>query len=384
MEIMKRLAMLASLACITTTAAACSDTSAPSDTGAVTNPLSLDFSAFDSAMGANLDANGLPGATVVVVQKDSGIVYARGYGAYDKNRLFLLASASKVLSVGAIMRLADAGRLDIDAPISTYVGSAWGNAKGALTLAQMMSNSSGMVGLVDQPLYLPYICQYRPVGTLLECGESIYDANDSAQVVPPDTKFRYGGGQWQLAGAVASVASGTSWPQLIRDTYVNACGASSLGYTNPFAGGGTQGYPSWFTGDASAIPATENPNIEGGGYITVEDYGKILLMHLRGGMCGNTRVLSEAAVTRMQQDRIGEVYGGVTDNAVLQGYGMGWWIDRAHPGVFADIGFYGATPWLDTRRGYGAMILIEGTGPQGAALWVATKPILDSIIDTHF
>ncbi|HEX6048769.1 MAG TPA: hypothetical protein VFZ21_05865, partial [Gemmatimonadaceae bacterium] len=153
------------------------------------------------------------------------------------------------------------------------------------------------------------------------------------------------------------------------------------GYANPFTDGAASQYPAWFAGDPSTLDVTDNPNIEGGGYITAEDYGMILLMHLRGGVCGGNRVLSDAAVARMQQDRIGAVYGGSTKRALLQGYGLGWWTDRTQPGVVVDIGLYGATPWLDVPRGYGAMILIEGNSAMGARLWLRTKPILDEIFD---
>jgi CubicO group peptidase (beta-lactamase class C family) len=366
-------------------AVGCSNSTEPSAPGDTGNQHGLVFAAFDSAMEAGLTAKGLAGATAVIVQKDSGIVYVKGYGAYDKNRIFLLASASKVLSVGVLMRLADQGALNVDAPIGTYVGSQWGSAKSGLTIAQMLSNSSGMVGLVDNPFYLPYLCQYRPMGTSTECAQQIYSAHDANDIVPPDTQFRYGGGQWQLAGGVAVAVSGKPWSQLIRETYVEPCGTTSLGYTNQFNDGAASGYPTWFTGDPSTLNKTDNPNIEGGGYISAEDYGKILLMHLRGGMCGSTRVLSEAAAARMQQDRIGSVYGGVTNKALLQGYGLGWWIDRSHPGVVADIGLYGATPWIDVPRGYAAMILIEGNSTIGGQLWMQTKPILDAIFDAaHF
>jgi len=375
---MRTLAIAAGLALIGI-AAACSDAS-PSEPDVPVNPSGLDFTAFDSAMNTTLQAQGLAGASVVVVQKDSGIVHLAGYGAYDKNRLYLLASASKILSVGVLMRLADQHLIDIDAPVGNYVGAAWGGEKASLTIAQMLSNSSGMVGLVDDPFFLPYLCQYRHDGTLTGCAEKIYQADDSAEIVPPDTKFRYGGGQWQLAGGIAEVASGKSWAQLVRETYVDPCGTTTLGYTNQFSGG-ARGYPKSFTGDPSSIVVTDNPNVEGGAYITAGDYGKILLMHLRGGVCGTSRVLSDSAVARMQQDRIGEVYDGVTNKSLLQGYGLGWWIDRAHPGVVADIGLYGATPWLDTTRGYGAMILIEGNSTLGAQLWQRTKPILDSLFD---
>lgn len=361
---------------------ACSSVS-PSEPVAPVVPVNasgLDFTAFDSTMNASIAASGLAGATVVVVQKDSGIVHLAGYGAFDKDRSFLLASASKILSVGVLMRLADQHVIDIDAPVGTYVGSAWGSEKASLTIAQMLSNSSGLVGLVDNPIYPPYICQYRHVGTLASCAQQIYQAPDSGQVVPPDTQFRYGGGQWQLAGGIAEMASGKSWAELIRETYVEPCGTTTLGYTNQFSGV-SRGYPSSFNGDAANAISTDNPSIEGGGYITAADYGKILLMHLRGGLCGSNRVLSDSSVVRMQQDRIGQVYGGVTNKAALQGYGLGWWVDRAHPGVVADIGLYGATAWLDANRGYGVMILMEGNSAIGGNLWLATKPMLDAMFD---
>lgn len=83
----------------------------------------LDFRPFDRAMDSASASLGLAGATAVVVERDRGIVHLAGYGTFDADRLFLIASASKILSVGIIMRLADQGLLDLDAPIGQYVGS---------------------------------------------------------------------------------------------------------------------------------------------------------------------------------------------------------------------------------------------------------------------
>jgi hypothetical protein len=67
--------------------------------------------------------------------------------------------------------------------------------------------------------------------------------------------------------------------------------------------------------------------------------------------------------------------------AAFAGYGLGWWIDRAAPGVVADPGLYGAFPWLDIERGYGALVAIEADGDVGAALFATAKPILDRVFD---
>jgi CubicO group peptidase (beta-lactamase class C family) len=340
-----------------------------------------DFSAFDDAIEASIAVLGLEGAAAVIVHRDFGIAHTRGYGAFAADRVFLIASAGKPISAGVLMRLDDQGLLDVDAPIGTYVAGRWGEEKAAITVAQLLSNSSGLVGLIEGPLYEPYRCQYSPAGALTSCAREIYEADDADDVVPPDTRFRYGGAQWQLAGGIAEVVSGKSWAELVRETYAGPCGTKSLGYANPFSSGSGFRYPSWFQGDTASLPSTLNPNIEGGAYITVEDYGKILLLHLRGGLCGDARVLSEGAVRRMREDRIGAVYGGETGLPGLEGYGLGWWIERADDGVAASPGLYGAIPWIDERRGYGAFIAIEGSAAERHHLWSVTRPILEEIFD---
>ncbi len=109
--------------------------------------------------------------------------------------------------------------------------------------------------------------------------------------------------------------------------------------------------------------------------------GQILLMHLRDGMCDDTRALSAEAVATMRGDRIMREYSGETGNEVAQGYGMGWWIDRENPGGFADPGAYGAVPSLDLPRDYGAFIVIESNTGLGLMIRLASKPELERIFD---
>lgn len=391
------------LVALGTSAIACSSSdSSPANGGTGFDASGLDFSKYDAAVSAFLTEHQLTGASGVVVHKDLGIVHVKGYGDYADDRLYLVASSSKMVSVGILMKLVDEGKLDIDAPVGNYL-SAWGtNGKPELKVAQLVSNSSGLVGLVDNPAYVPYLCQYGDQGTLGECGKTIYTADDAADRKPPDTEFHYGGGQWQLAGSIAEVVSGKKWADLVKETYIDKCGTTTIGYTNQFSKTITTdgiaaalSYPSFFVGDTATLPVTENPSIEGGLYTTAEDYGKILLMHLRGGDCDGNEVLSAASVSRMQEDRILKAYNGSTSGTAgaatgdagtatgaLDGYGMGWWIDRVNKGVFADPGAYGAFPWLDYPRNYGAFLVLQSNAGVGAQLWVAVKPALDEVFDT--
>jgi CubicO group peptidase (beta-lactamase class C family) len=350
------------------------------------DPRALDFSAFDAAVSAFVAAHGLKGAVAVVFDERLGVLHHSGYGAHTVDRISLIASSSKIVSSGVLMQLADEGRIDIDAPISTYL-TGWGEHKADITVAHLLSNSAGLVGLRDNPTYPPYICQYIAAGSLSDCTRAIYTADDAADRVPPDTAFRYGGGGWQLAGGIAERVGGQSWAELVRRTYAR-CSVASLAYTNQFtrafATGGVnaaRSYPTFFDGDPATLPSTDNPNIEGGASITAGDYAKILLMHLRGGVCDGGRVLSGAAVQRMQEDRIAP-YGGETFIPELAtGYGLGWWVSRTEPGLVLDPGVYGAVPWLDRERGYGAFLLIESSSEVGTQLYLTTKPMLDQMFD---
>ena len=360
---------------------ACSD-GAREDSAAAQAVQSADFEDFDAVVSDFVDEQALEGAVAVVVHRSHGLVHAKGYGTFKQDRVFLAGFASKILSAGVLLALEDAGKLDLDAPIGTYLAD-WGTDKSNLTLASLLSNSSGLVSLAEEPLYAPYLCQYQETQALSECAETIYTASDQADIRPPDTLFSEGGAQWQLAGGIAEVASGKPWLELIDSIYAVPCGLHSLGYTNPFARA-TQAdgasYPAFFQAESPASHGTPNPSIEGGAYLTADDYAAVLLMHLRGGVCGQARVLSEAAVARMQEDRIAQVYQGTAGDE-NSGYGLGWWVDRGQEGVFYDPGAYGSMAWLDTRRGYGAFLALEATSEDGRALTRRVKPVLDGLFD---
>ena len=98
-------------------------------------------------------------------------------------------------------------------------------------------------------------------------------------------------------------------------------------------------------------------------------------MHLRDGRCGDTQVLSTAALDRSHSDRTGEVYGSPT------GYGMGWWVDR-DSGRLTDPGAYGAVPWLDLEDGYGAYLVVEADTVTGVRLAAELYDLVDTAVTT--
>ncbi len=352
-------------------------TTVPSPTTAERN-----FASVNAAVDSFVTDQGLNGAGLVVVDREEGIVHEHYAGEFSADRVSLIASSSKMITAGVLMALADEGVLDVDDPIAEQVD--WDGVPADITPAQLLSNSSGLVGLTTDPLFPPYICQYVAEGTLEECGRQIVTtADDDDRVIPPDTEFRYGGGQWQVAGAVAEEVSGRSWADLVEQIYVGPCDVASLGYNNHFAQPHVLGgnipfeYPAGFRGDVSVLTPTLNPNMEGGAFITAPDYAQLLLMHLRGGRCGDNQVLSADAVDRMHTERVVATYGGQTKSTETGGYGLGWWIDLEDPSHIEDGGAFGAVPWLDLTDGYGVYLVVEATNRVGDELADVLRPMID-------
>jgi len=347
---------------------------APTPGARGTAPVEYNFSAVSPIVQNFVDERGLNGAGLIVVHRNDGVIYEDHWGEFDADRVSLIASSSKMITAGVLLRLQDEGLLDIDAPVADVVD--WGAGNREITPAQLLSNSSGLVGLFPNPFYGPYACQYLPEGTLQDCAASIFATpDDDADIITPDSDFRYGGAQWQVAGAVAEVVSGKSWSELVDEIYVQPCGLDSLGYNNHFAQLPGFAYPDAFNSDPATLAATDNPNMEGGAYISSGDYAKLLLMHLRGGACDDNQVLSQEALDRMHADRVGDVYGGDADSPDT-GYGMGWWIDRENSRI-NDVGAFGAVPWLDLADGYGVYLVIEDDLATGGELAELLYDIID-------
>jgi CubicO group peptidase (beta-lactamase class C family) len=310
-----------------------------------------------------------------VVDADQGTVHEAALGDHTTDLVVLLASASKVPSATLLMALHEDDQLDYDveAPIARYLP--WEGVYGDRTSVELVSNTSGIPGLSALPQLLQFHgCQYLPSGTLEACGRTIY-TTELPGTVPPDTGFDYGGSQWQLAGAVAEQVSNSSWRQAFDAYIAGPCGLEVFQYGNSLAN------PADWTGHPDSLVGLDNPSIEAGAISNLQDYARLLLLHLRGGVCDGTRVLSQEAVAFMRIDRGGR--HGVP-------YGMGWWItppeDGGEPALFWDPGLFGSVAWLDIARGIGGFVAIDdysNTDGSAPTLLVLTEiiPLVAAAVD---
>lgn len=339
----------------------------------------FDFSATDPLIADFVERNRLNGAALVVVHRDFGIVDERSWGVFDADRVSLIASSSKMVAASVLLALDDAGQLDIDAPITDVLPHAADHPD--ITTAQLLSNSSGLPGLMAIQKYPDYVCVGSHEGSLQECATAILTtADDDDGVVTPDTRFDYGGVQWQVAGAVAEAASGMSWAELVDKLIVQPCGLTNFAFNNPFSQIETAGFshPPGFDNNPDVLVATANPNIEAGAYSTTTDYAALMLMHLRGGVCGDTKVLSQEALDAMHGDRISSAYDGHAGSHVT-GYGMGWWVDRM-TGTISDPGAFGSVPILDLDDGWGMLLMTESNSGLATSFAEKLRPLIDDAV----
>lgn len=326
------------------------------------NPASAkyDFSGVDSTVAQFMaDYPAVSGVTLGVVRSGEDQIYEKGYGDFDRNRTSLIASTCKVLSAGVILALVDDGLLDLDRPIADYLD--WGDYHSTATMRQILSMMSGIPAesLGDECLPAPCLCD--PGTSVQQCGQSVFE-NESGSIAP-GAEFRYSGSSWQLAGAVAEIVSNMSWAELVEQKLVAPLGLRNTSYANP---GDLR--PETVNIDPASLPETDNPYIAGAGYSTVNDYSKVLLMHLGDGTCGGARVLSPEMVQAMQENLVPEGVAMPFWRPEAINYGMGWWKYDEEPGLLVDSGSYGARSILHPDEGWGAIMIIETTSWDGREL----------------
>lgn len=119
------------------------------------------FDEVDATVQEGIQRGIYPGAVVVIGRGDS-LLYARGYGHFTWNprsqvpspdsTLWDIASITKVLgTMSAAMRLVDAGRLDLDAPVRRYLPRFSGGLKDQVTVRMLLDHTSGLRSYV--PLF---------------------------------------------------------------------------------------------------------------------------------------------------------------------------------------------------------------------------------------
>ncbi len=161
----------------------------------------------------------IPGMAVAVVAQDR-VICSRGYGTTSveaggcevtPDTLFRVGSITKLMTATAVLSLVEAGKLDLDAPVTHYVPwlelSEPGGAEG-ITLRMLLAHSSGL------PTDIAEVGARDPEGLVRFLRT---DLRHYPLAASPGRLFQYSNLGYSLLGHVAETATGQSYAQLMND-----------------------------------------------------------------------------------------------------------------------------------------------------------------------
>lgn len=331
-------------------------------------PFTPDFSAVDDEVARFQSMTmGLEGVTYVVVDREHGILHDHSVGDLAAGDEEYLTSSGIMLSSMVMLGLVDEGRIELDAPVAESIS--WGGLHPEITLAQLLSHTSGMPGISSHGFNYPaYACELDPQTTLGACAREIFTADLGEDVSEPGTTFQWGGGIWQVVGGIAEDITGKSWAQLVRERLSEPCELPSLRFVLPPV------HPSVYDGAAADLPGQDNPSISMGAVANAEDYARLLVAHLRDGRCGDQTVLSPDMIAEMRVDRASGAIEGVP-------WGVGWEIvaDNGQRRYVAQ-GLFGTVAWIDPDQQYGVFIGVQTQYQDGEGLADLVRPLIEDVL----
>lgn len=320
------------------------------------------YAEIERYIGQHMREVNMPGLVLAVTDRERVLRTASfGYSdissrePMDPGLMFEVGSIGKSFNCVAILQLAEEGRLDLHAPVSSYLP--WFEVQSdfaPITTHHLMTHTSGLPSGTD-------------IGThgLFES----WALRDFRVVAPPGRDFRYSNVGYKTLGFLLEEVDGRPYSQSIQERVLDPLGMRD---SHPVTGFETRrrepvGYRSFYDDrpehpDHGLVPAlwTEYGVGDGCQAATAADMCAYLRMFMNGGMGPSGRILSDDSFALMSQRAIAtRQWGGA-----WYGYGL----------VSADIdghvylGHGGSTPGFmsamiaDVDAGIGVVVLVNGNG----------------------
>jgi len=292
-----------------------------------------------------IETNNIPGLSVAVV-KGSHVVWERGFGFADlaastpaaPTTSYLWFSMTKIATATAVLKLAEDGELDLDAPITGYfAGFAIVSQPVQVTVRHLLSHSSGLANPLPirwvRSAGAPAPDQRAFVGRLL--------AKHRRLKFTPGEGASYSNLGYLVLGEVISEVSGASYEEYVCEVILTPLGMNSTGfaYQEPAEFGAAIGYQPLPQGLAPLLRAALPRGVVGqrqgryvafnpfyvngpayGGLVgSVDEAARLVLLHLNGGRVAEARVLSSESVAEMQR---------IVPRGGKRDFGLGWFRPR--------------------------------------------------------
>ncbi len=324
-----------------------------------------------------LEEDRLPGAAAGVVHGDE-LVWSGGAGFADvgarrptePDMLYRIASITKTFTGTAIMQLRDAGRLDLDDPAVAWLPELRGATSPfgpveAVTVRRMLSHESGLAA--EPPGTDWAIPAYQG-----SAARTLRRASDIAVTLPPGTAHKYSDLAYQLLGEIVTRASGTPYPQYMREAILDPLGMPATSFEPlpaELPARCATGY-GWRALTDERDVASPMPPVwaEGGLWSCVPDLARWISFQLGAHRdpAPESPVLAAASLREMHKPRY------LADDGWTQAWGVSWcgtrWDDVIWIGHSGGLPGFTSTVCLDPTAQVGAIVLLNGTSSDSPAL----------------
>ncbi len=268
----------------------------------------------------------VPGVAVGIIDGDQEQIATFGVTNIEHplpitaDTLFQIGSTTKTFTATIIMRLVEAGKLDLDTPVRTYLPGlrlADQDVANRVTLRHLLSHSGGWSGDF-----------FLDTGTGRDAiRRAVARMHSLPQITPLDSVWHYNNAGFYIAGRVIEVVTHKSYEQAAREMVLEPLGMKmtfftaeevityrvATGHNNPDVGGK---HPAKI-----ALPWGLPRNTDPVGRIisTVRDQIRYARFHLGDGTAEDgTRLLSAESMSLMRTPRIEAANG--------EQFGLGWFL----------------------------------------------------------
>lgn len=346
------------------------------------NPVEVE-AFIDGWMSGQLPAKHVAGAEVVVV-RDGQVLFLKGYGYRDLAKrlpvdpaktLFRPGSVTKLFTWTAVMQLVEAGKLNLDADVNSYLDfKIPATFPQPITLRHIMTHSAGFEedsrNLVGQEP-----SDIRPLGQWLV-------TQMPKRVRAPGTYSAYSNYATAVAGYIVERVSGMSFDDYIEKNILNPLAMNQTTTRQPlpdrFAADMSVGYQ-WDQGHYVPKKWEIIVGAQPAGTVSASatDMARFMLAHLGNGALGDARILADSTARRMHSRLQGH-------DDRLPGFAHGFYEQSGHGlrifGHGGDTQFFHSDMALIPSENVG-VFMSTNTNTGGG---ISFKAFLDAFLDHYY
>ena len=332
------------------------------------HPSELDIDAINDAAAIWMEAAGSPGLVLAVAQGDEE-PWTFGWGVSDldtqepmtPNSYIRIGSVTKPVTTVAVLSMADEGLLDLDTPVTAYLGDDWyGTYEHGpdITLRHLMGHTAGFVEYAFDPGF--FVLASARLGVPITPEEIVRFTTSYGPVAEFETQYNYSTAGHVIAGMVIEAVTGNPAHTEIRSRVLDPLGLENTYLPpgelppEPVANSYNGGILYTAFTSLTTVPDEARHNYLGNDYIATNSYPQEFLR--TAGWTGGGIEALIGDVPRMFRGLFTE--GLISDESLAEmtapgvnpGYGLGVGIDHTEGQLAYSHG--GGTPAFRTRVVY--------------------------------